>query len=104
MMIVGIKLLTSAETLDMIRTGSWALGGGLLSGALAVALQPAFEGIFHLATPSRLLEITNPNHPLMKRLMIEAPGTYHHSIIVANLAEAAADKIGANSYLARAGA
>ena len=102
--IVGIKLLTSAETLDMIHTGSWALGGGLLSGVLAVALQPAFEGIFHLATPSRLLEITNPNHPLMKRLMIEAPGTYHHSIIVANLAEAAADKIGANSFLARAGA
>lgn len=75
-----------------------------LSGALAVALQPAFEGIFHLATPSRLLEITNPNQPLMKRLMLEAPGTYHHSIIVANLAEAAADQIGANAYLARAGA
>ena len=104
LMIIGIKLLTSAETLDMIQAGSWALAGGLLSGALAVALQPAFEGIFHLATPSRLLEITNPNHPLMKRLMIEAPGTYHHSIIVANLAEAAADKIGANSFLARAGA
>ena len=103
-MIVGVKLLTSAETLNMIQTGVWALTGSLLSGALAVALQPAFEGIFHLATPSRLLEITNPNQPLMKRLMLEAPGTYHHSIIVANLAEAAADQIGANAYLARAGA
>lgn len=103
-MMVGIKLLTSAETLDLMHTGVWALAGSLLSGALAVALQPAFEGMFHLATPSRLLEITNPNQPLMKRLMIEAPGTYHHSIIVANLAEAAADKIGANAYLARAGA
>ena len=103
-MIVGIKLLTSAETLNMIQTGVWALAGSLLSGVLAVALQPAFEGVFHLATPSRLLEITNPNHPLMKRLMMEAPGTYHHSIIVANLAEAAADQIGANAYLARAGA
>lgn len=104
MLMIGVKLLTSAETLDLIRTGVWALAGSLLSGALAVALQPAFEGMFHLATPSRLLEITNPNQPLMKRLMIEAPGTYHHSIIVANLAEAAADKIGANTYLARAGA
>lgn len=104
LMIIGIKLLTSAEALDIINNGSWAVAGGLLSGALAVALQPAFEAIFHLATPSRLLEITNPNHPLMKRLMIEAPGTYHHSIIVANLAEAAADKIKANAYLARAGA
>lgn len=104
LLMIGVKLLTSAETLDLIRTGVWALAGSLLSGALAVALQPAFEGMFHLATPSRLLEITNPNQPLMKRLMIEAPGTYHHSIIVANLAEAAADKIGANTYLARAGA
>lgn len=103
-MIVGFKLLTSAENLDMVKTGSWAFAGGLISGALAVSLQPAFEGLFRLATPSRLLEITNPNQPLMKRLMIEAPGTYHHSIIVANLAEAAADQIGANPFLARAGA
>ena len=103
-MIAGVKLLTADETLDLIHTGVWALAGSLLSGVLAVALQPVFEGIFHLATPSRLLEITNPNQPLMKRLMLEAPGTYHHSIIVANLAESAADKIGANAYLARAGA
>ena len=103
-MIVGVKLLTADETLDLIHTGIWALAGSLLSGVLAVALQPVFEQVFHLATPSRLLEITNPNQPLMKRLMLEAPGTYHHSIIVANLAESAADKIGANAYLARAGA
>ena len=103
-MIAGVKLLTADETLDLIHTGVWALAGSLLSGVLAVALQPVFEGVFHLATPSRLLEITNPNQPLMKRLMLEAPGTYHHSIIVANLAESAADKIGANAYLARAGA
>ena len=103
-MIIGIKLLTAAEALNTIQTGIWATAGSLLSGVLAVALQPVFEGVFHLATPSRLLEITNPNQPLMKRLMLEAPGTYHHSIIVANLAEAAADRIGANAYLARAGA
>ena len=60
--------------------------------------------VFRLATPTRLLELTNPSQPLMKRLMIEAPGTYHHSIIVANLAESAAARIKANSYLARAGA
>ena len=104
LMVVGIKLLTNTESLNLLQTCIWTMAGSLLSGALAVALQPAFEGAFHLPTPSRLLELTNPNHPLMKRLMIEAPGTYHHSIIVANLAEAAADKIGANAYLARAGA
>ena len=103
-MIIGIKMLTAAEALNTIQTGIWATAGSLLSGVLAVALQPVFEGVFHLATPSRLLEITNPNQPLMKRLMLEAPGTYHHSILVAHLAEAAADQIGANAYLARAGA
>ena len=92
-MIAGVKLLTADETLDLIHTGVWALAGSLLSGVLAVALQPVFEGIFHLATPSRLLEITNPNQPLMKRLMLEAPGTYHHSIIVANLAESACRRL-----------
>jgi len=102
--ILGIRWLTSSISFDVITAGAWSLAGGALSGALAVAFQPALEQIFRLATPSRLLELTNPNQPLMKRLMIEAPGTYHHSIIVANLAEAAADKIGANPYLARAGA
>lgn len=103
-MIFGIKLLTSAETLDTTGSIGWAVGGGFLSGILAIALQPVFEILFRLATPTRLLELTNPNQPLMKRLMIEAPGTYHHSIIVANLAEAAASAIGANPFLARAGA
>ena len=102
--IYGFKLLTSAETLDTLSIIGWAIGGGILSGALAIALQPVFEMIFRLATPTRLLELTNPSQPLMKRLMIEAPGTYHHSIIVANLAESAASRIKANSFLARAGA
>ena len=102
--IYGFKFLTSAETLDTVSLIGWVIGGGLLNGALAIALQPVFEFIFRLATPTRLLELTNPSQPLMKRLMIEAPGTYHHSIIVANLAESAATRIKANSFLARAGA
>jgi uncharacterized domain HDIG len=104
LIILSLKIITSSDTFDLMNTSLWSVAGGLLSGVLAVAFQPAYEGIFHLATPSRLLEITNPNQPLMKRLMLEAPGTYHHSIIVANLAEAAANRIGANAYLARAGA
>ena len=102
--VYGIKLLTSAEALDTAKIAGWAIGGGLLSGILAIAIQPIFEFLFRLPTPTRLLELTNPGQPLMKRLMIEAPGTYHHSIIVANLAESAASRIKANSYLARAGA
>ena len=102
--IYGIKLLTSAESLDTASIAGWSIGGGLLSGTLALAIQPLFEFLFRLPTPTRLLELTNPGQPLMKRLMIEAPGTYHHSIIVANLAESAASRIKANTYLARAGA
>ena len=68
------------------------------------ALDSLIEGAFHLATPSKLLELSNPNHPLLRRLLIEASGTYHHSIIVANLAEAAAEAVGARPLLARAGA
>ena len=102
--IFGMKLLTSADSLDTMSIVGWAFGGGILSGFLAVALQPLFEIVFRLPTPTRLLELTNPSQPLMKRLMIEAPGTYHHSIVVANLAESAATRIKANSYLARAGA
>lgn len=102
--IFGMKLLTSADSLNTMAIVGWAVGGGILSGFLAVALQPLFEIVFRLPTPTRLLELTNPSQPLMKRLMIEAPGTYHHSIVVANLAESAATRIKANSYLARAGA
>ena len=102
--IFGMKLLTSSESVDTASITGWAVTGGFLSGVLAIALQPLFEIVFRLATPTRLLELTNPSQPLMKRLMIEAPGTYHHSIIVANLAESAASRIKANSYLARAGA
>jgi len=69
-----------------------------------VGFQPVFEAAFNLATPSKLLELANPNQPLLRRLLMEAPGTYHHAIIVANLSEAAAEKIGANPLLARTGA
>ena len=100
--IVAIRWMTSTETTSLLSAELWAMGGGLLSGILAVSLQPVFESIFHLPTPSKLTELCNPNHPLLRRLQIEAPGTYHHSLIVANLAEAAAERIGANPYLARA--
>jgi putative nucleotidyltransferase with HDIG domain len=60
--------------------------------------------MFNLVTNAKLLELSNPNQPLLHRLLLEAPGTYHHSIIVANLAEAAADAVGGNGLLARVGA
>lgn len=76
-------------------------GSGLVCGLLSVGLLPVWEALFSLSTPSKLLELANPGNPLLKRLMVEAPGTYHHSIMTANLAEAAAEAVGGNPLLAR---
>lgn len=77
---------------------------GLFSAVLTIGILPFLESMFGLLTPVSLLELSNPGHPLLQKLVMEAPGTYHHSLIVANLAEAAAEKIGANPLLCRVGA
>ncbi len=82
----------------------WALAGALVSSLLTLGLLPFFESYFGILSPFRLLEFSNPNQPLLRRLMLEAPGTYHHSLIVSNLAVAAAEAIGADSLLCRVGA
>ncbi len=74
---------------------------GLISVILTVGTLPLLETAFSITTEIRLMELSNLNHPLLKKLMIEAPGTYNHSILVGNLAEAAADQIGANGLLVR---
>jgi cyclic-di-AMP phosphodiesterase PgpH len=83
---------------------AWTTAGGVISGIVAVGLLPALENIFKITTPAKLLELSDPNHPLLKRLLMEAPGTYHHSLYVGNLAEAACEAVGANALLARVGA
>jgi len=65
---------------------------------------PYLETAFSITSMVKLLELTNPNHYLLKRLLLEAPGTYHHSLMVGNLAEASAESIGANPLLVRVGA
>lgn len=104
LIIMAINIMTSSDIKASMENIAWACGGAVISGILAMSLQPVFESIFHLATATRLVELVNPDQPLLRRLLLEAPGTYHHSIVVANLAEAAADKIGANPLLARAAA
>lgn len=81
-----------------------SIGGGLMAGLLVLLLLPVCEALFGLTTTMSLLELSDLAHPLLQRLAFEAPGTYHHSLMVANLAQAAADEIGANSVLARVGA
>lgn len=78
-----------------------ALIVGLFTGILAVGLLPVFEQLFKITTEITLLELTDFNHPLLRRMQMDAPGTYHHSLMVANLSENAAAAIGASPLLCR---
>lgn len=80
-----------------------ALLSGIGSAVLTIGLIPYFEAGFGILSTLKLIELSNPNHPLLKKILTEAPGTYHHSVMVANLAETACEAIGANGLLARVG-
>ncbi|MGI6554321.1 MAG: HD family phosphohydrolase [Bacillota bacterium] len=99
--------------LVLIKTNSFSLSSlgavvglinGILSAILTIGSLPFLENAFGITTSIKLLELSNPNQPLLRRLLVEAPGTYHHSMMVANLAEGAAEAIGANQLLTRVGA
>ncbi|MFH1355395.1 MAG: HDIG domain-containing metalloprotein, partial [Candidatus Omnitrophota bacterium] len=77
---------------------------GIGSSIIVLGVLPLFEYLFNTITNISLLELADFNHPLMQRMILEAPGTYHHSLIVGNLSEAACSAIGANALLARIGA
>ena len=100
---MAIGLTNNSNILSVLLTACWAGGAGVLSGVLCIGIQPVLEAAFNLTTNAKLFDLSNPNQPLLRRLMVEAPGTYHHSIMVANLAEAAANAIGGNGLLARVG-
>ncbi len=91
----------SALDLDLMLI---CLATGTLASFLVLGILPIFEYIFKVLTNISLLELSDFNHPLMRRLILEAPGTYQHSLVMANLSEAAAEAIGANSLLVRVGA
>ncbi len=101
LVVENFKLTPQEELLSMVGFG---LTSGFVSVLLTLGLLPFFESLFGITTDITLLELSDLNHPLLKRLAVEAPGTYQHSLIVGNLSEAAAKAIGANSLLARVGA
>ncbi len=101
---VGAGLVDgSTAYAELAINAAYALGSGLLSAIVTIGVLPFLEQLFGLITPIKLLELANPAHPLLRRLQLEAPGTYHHSIMVGNLAEAAAEAVGADSLLVRVG-
>ncbi|HHU19398.1 MAG TPA: HDIG domain-containing protein [Bacilli bacterium] len=79
----------------------FAYVSALISGIVAIGALPFFESVLKLLSDTKLLTLANPNHPLLRRILTEAPGTYHHSVMVANLSEAACEAIGGNGLLAR---
>ncbi len=105
----GVKLLLMitlgllGKDTNLILYSYLGLFSGVLASIVAIGILPYLESVFKVTSSLRLLELSNPNHPLMRRLMLEAPGTYHHSILVGNLAEAAAEAVGADGLLARVG-
>ncbi len=99
---VGIINQSSART--MFEQSIYVFLNGILSIVLAIGMLPFLESAFNTVTPLKLLELADPNQPLIKRLLMEAPGTYHHSLMVGNLAEVATQAIGGNPLLARVGA
>ncbi|MFF2887767.1 HD family phosphohydrolase [Paenibacillus sp. NPDC057967] len=99
-------ILLMSEQLDripFIYSLSFAFASGLLTAVLVIGLMPFFEVAFGILSALKLVELSNPNHPLLRKLLTETPGTYHHSVMVGNLAEAAAESIGADGLLCRVG-
>lgn len=102
--IIALGLLNRSEFSQIIRECWIVFLNGIGCAVLTIGLLPFFEIAFNIITPLKLLELTNPSHPLLKRLLMEAPGTYHHSLMVGNLAEVGTTAIGGNPLLARVGA
>ncbi|MDZ7265764.1 MAG: HDIG domain-containing protein [candidate division KSB1 bacterium] len=110
---LGLAYILAASALAfLLHSPGSRLSGNILSGLLSAAVTPIltygmmiiFEYLFDITTDATLLELSDLNRPLLRELAVRAPGTYHHSIVVGTLSEAAAEAIGANSLLARVGA
>ncbi len=102
--IFALEIFSEASVGDALRRCLWGFGNGFLTSFLTILLLLFLESVLNVTTPLRLLELADPAHPLLKKLLQVAPGTYNHSIMMGTLAEAAAEAIGANPNLARVGA
>lgn len=103
--VIGAWGILNRTIWDVIWVGMlFGILNGVFSAVLTLGLLPLIESMFGVTTSIKLLELSNPNQPLLKKLMLEAPGTYHHSVMVGNLGEAAAEAVGADGLIVRVGA
>ncbi|MFD0958640.1 HD family phosphohydrolase [Paenibacillus chungangensis] len=100
---VTLMMSEQMDRMPFIYSITFAFAGGLLTAVLVIGLMPFFEITFGILSALKLVELSNPNHPLLRKLLTETPGTYHHSVMVGNLSEAAAEAIGADGLLCRVG-
>ncbi len=98
------KCLIDVSNTLIMKDAFYIVINGIVSSMFVFWSVPVFEGMFNIITPYGLAELADHNQPLLKQLLRDAPGTYHHSLMVSNLCEAAAEAIGANPILARVGA
>ncbi len=94
---------TGIDVVPLVLEAGVSVAGGVISGGLTLGGLFLLAPLFDLATTFRLVELSHPNHPLLQRLLREAPATFHHVMMVASMAEQAAERIGANALLTRAG-
>ncbi|MFU0825389.1 HD family phosphohydrolase [Clostridium sp.] len=99
-----VGFLLSNNVIEVLKRSGYSFIGSIMAAILTIGFLPFFESTFDIVTNIKLLELSNPNHPVQKKLLLEAPGTYHHSVLVANLAEVAAEQVGGNPVLARVAA
>ena len=99
--IVGTQLGQMVKFSDFYTTILWAMGNALFCSLVAMFLLPIFEAIFNVTTHFALLELTDLNKPILKRLNMEAPGTYHHAMLLGNLVDSIASETGADPLKAR---
>ena len=104
LLILGYGLLSKGDLKEVFTDATIIILYSLFAIFLTIGILPFLEATFNIVTPLKLLELSNPNQPLIKKLLLEAPGTYHHSLMVGNLAEAATEEIGGNALLARVAA
>ena len=104
LILTAVGLLKELNSREFITLLTWGAGNGIFSVVLSLGTIPFFEILLNIPTNFRLLELSDLNTPMMKRIQIEAPGTYHHSINVANMAENAARYIKANPLIVRVAA
>ena len=102
--ISALGLINNENYYLILKDNLWGILNGFLAVILTIGILPFLESFFDITTSFKLMELSNPNQPLLKKLIVEAPGTYHHSIVVGNLSETAAEEIGGNGLLARVGA